>query len=528
MVRISVLTVVTALLLIAAPSGAAEDDDLLHVKIQAINDLHGGIDSSRRVGNRQIGGAAYLATAMKERAAGHPHVLRVGAGDMLGASPAVSAVLQDEPTIRVLNSLDLIANSPGNHEFDEGIDEFFRLSHGGCHRVTGCFEGAGFKQISANIVVDATGEPLLAPYHVEHVGGVPVAFIGATHEDVPRSVVAGAVDGLSFPDPAASVNRYVNELQAHGVRAFVVLIHSGAEPRRNDGRIGGPFVQTVEALDPDVDLVVSAHTHQGYTARVAGKLVTQAYSYGSAFADIDLTIDRHSGDVVSSWAEIVNASMSGVPPDPGIGSIVADAQSRVAPLVSRVVGSTARTLTASQERTGESALGNLIADAFRWRTGAQIGMTNSGGIRAPLPSGPITWGQLFAVLPFGNELVSMDLSGLQLQSIFELQWTPQSDGSTRYRPLQVSGMRVIWDGSLPVGERIVSLTLEDGTPLEPDAIYHVTVNSFMAAGGDGQWIFNDGSSREFGVTDLEALVEYVEHLPRPIDSRVEGRLSRRD
>jgi 5'-nucleotidase len=526
--RTSLSAITVALLLLFTPWSAVAQDDLLQVKIQAINDLHGGIDSSRRVGNRQIGGAAYLATAMNERAAGHPHVLRVGAGDMVGASPAVSAMLQDEPTIRVLNSLGLLVNTPGNHELDEGIAEFFRLSNGGCHQVTGCFEGARFKQISANIVVDATGEPLLPPYHVEYVDGVPIAFIGATHTDVPQTVMAGAVDGLSFADPAISINRYVNQLQGRGVHAFVVLIHSGAEIDRNDGRIGGPFIQTVEALDKDVDLVISAHTHQGYTSRVAGKLVTQAFSYGSAFADVDVTIDRQSGDIVSSWAEIINAPVTGVTPDPEVSAIVADAQSRVAPLVSREVASTTRALSPNQERSGESALGNLIADAFRWKTGARIGMTNPGGIRAPLPAGPVSWGQVFAVQPFGNELVSMDLAGYQLQSLFEQQWTIQSDGSIRYRPLQVSGLRVVWDGSLPLGERIISLTLDDGTPLQPDALYRVTVNSFMASGGDGFSTFIDGSHREFGVVDVNALVEYIEQLPQPIDPKIEGRITRRD
>jgi 5'-nucleotidase len=312
------------------------------------------------------------------------------------------------------------------------------------------------------------------------------------------------------------------------VHAFVVLIHSGAEARLNDGRIGGPFVQTVEALDPDVDVVISAHTHQGYITRMGGKLVTQAYSYGLAFADIDLTIDRQTDDVVSSWAEVISTTTSGVEPDQPIAAIVADAQARVGPLVTRVVTSLPRTLTADQGRTGETALGNLIADAHRWNTGAQIALTNPGGIRAPLPAGPVTWGQLFAVQPFGNELVSMDLSGSQLASLFELQWSRQSDGSIRYRPLQVSGLRVVWDGSLPLGERVVEMTLADGTSLDPNTLYRVTANSFMASGGDGFWVFNDGARRQYGVTDIAALVSYVEQLSQPIDSRIEGRITRRD
>ncbi|MFN0072547.1 MAG: bifunctional metallophosphatase/5'-nucleotidase [Chloroflexota bacterium] len=524
----AVIIAVSSILLLSLPWAARADDGVIAVKIQAINDLHGGIDTGRRVGNRPVGGAGNLAAQMKQRAAGHPHVLRVGAGDMVGGSPSTSALLQDEPTIRVLNALGLLVNSPGNHEFDEGIGEFFRLTNGGCHPVTGCFEGARFKQISANILVDATGESLLAPYHIELVDGVPIGFIGATHADVARVVVAGAVDGLHFADPAASINRYVSELQLRGVRAIVVLIHDGAEPRRNDGRLSGPFVQMVEALNPEVDVVVSAHSHQGYAARIGGKLVTQAHSYGSAFADIDLTIDRQTHDVVSSWADIIAVPGSGITPDPEILAIVDDAQARVGPMVTRLVGTASRAITAEQTRTGESALGNLIADAHRWKGGSTIAMTNPGGIRAPLAAGSVTWGELFAIQPFGNELVSMNLLGAQLQSILELQWTAQTDGSERYRPLQVSGIRIVWDGRQPLGQRIVGITLDDGTAVLPNNVYKVTVNSFIAGGGDGFWILNDGFNREYGVVDIDALVDYVEQLPQPFDARIEGRISRLD
>ena len=329
------------------------------LKLLAINDLHGGLDTGRRIGDRPVGGAAYLAAHLKARAAGHPHALVVGAGDMVGASPPVSGLLRDEPAVRVMNALGLLVNAPGNHEFDRGVGEFFRLANGGCHPETGCFEGARFKQISANIVVEATGQPLLKPLHVEEVGGVPVAFIGATHSDVKGTVVQGAVDGLTFPEPAEAINRYVPELQARGIRAIVVLVHEGGSFDRASGRLSGPITQTVESLDPEVDLVVSAHTHQGYVARHAGRLVTQGLASGTGFLDVDLTIDPDTRDVIDARAELVTTFNEGIEPDPAAQAIVEQAEALVAPRINRVVGRAARTITADQNAAGESALGNL-------------------------------------------------------------------------------------------------------------------------------------------------------------------------
>jgi 5'-nucleotidase len=495
------------------------------LKLLAVNDLHGGLDTGRQVGNRPAGGAAYLAAHLKKHAEGHANVLVVGAGDMVGGSPPISGLLRDAPVIRAMNEMGFVLNTPGNHEFDRGVDEFFARQNGGCIPDVGCFEAARFKQISANIVVEATGEPLLPPYHVEDVEGVPVAFIGATHSAVRTIVVAGAVDGLTFPEPAAEINRYVRELKAQGVRAIVVLIHEGGF--LENGRLTGPFTEVVEDLDPEVDLVVSAHTHQRYAIRHADKLITQGGSYSTAFVDVDLTLDRETRDVTHSWAEVVT-TFNDVEPDPVVRAIVNQADAAVAPRVNRVVGQTIQRITADQNRAGESALGNLIADAHRWKMGTQIAMTNPGGIRAPLEAGDVTWGALFSIQPFGNDLVKMTLTGEQLYLLFNQQWSIQPDGSERYRPLQVSGLRVTWDGQRPFGDRIVQLVLSDGRPIDRAASYSVTVNSYMAGGGDALAALPEGTERQTGPVDVEAFVEYVEQLPRPFNSAVEGRVTRVD
>ncbi len=498
------------------------------LKLLAVNDLHGGLDTGRMVAGRPVGGAAFLAAHLKARAVGHPHVRVVGAGDMVGAAPPVSALLREEPTIRAMNEMGFLVNAPGNHEFDRGIDEFFRLSNGGCHPETGCLEPARFKQISANIVVEATGQPLLPPYHVEDVGGVPVAFIGATHTGVRTSVAKGAVDGLAFPPAAAAINRYVPELQALGIRTIVVLIHEGGALDRASGRLVGPITRTVEELDPEVDVVVSAHTHQGYATRHAGKLVTQGFAYSTAFVDIDLTIDLATRDVLEAKAEVVNTYNERLEPDPVVRAIVERAEASIGPRVNRVVGTAARRLSNEFTRTGEIELGNLLADAYRWKTGAQIAMTNAGGIRTSLEAGQVTWGALFSIQPFSNELVTMTLTGAQLQTLFSQQWTIQPDGTERYRPLQLSGLTYAWDGTRPMGDRIVRLELPDGRPIDRAAPYRVTVNSFMAGGGDAYAVLTEGTERVSGIVDVDALVEYVEQLGRPIEGGLEGRITRLD
>lgn len=523
------LPVLTALAvaLIPASQGLADGTRLIPFKILAVNDLHGGLDTGRQVGGRAVGGAAYLAAYLDARAEGQPNAVVVGVGDMVGGSPPISGLLQDEPTVRAMNAMGFLLNTPGNHEFDEGVGEFFRLNQGGCHPTTGCFEGARFAQISANILNEATGEPLLAPYYVQMVRGVPVGFIGAAHSTVPETVVAGAVAGLSFPPPAGEINRYVGELQAQGVRAIVVLIHEGGFQDRQTRQLTGPITATLDALDPEVDVVVSSHTHTGYALRRGGLLVTQAFSSGTAFADISLQLDPRTGDVADASAEIVTTYNDEITPDPAVQAIVDQAEAQVAPQINRVVNVAAGPISRTVNDAGESAVGNLIADAFRWQTGAQVGLMNSGGMRADIPAGEVTWGQLFTVQPFGNDLVTLTVTGEQLYTLFNAQWVVQSDGTERYRPNQVSGLRVIWDASRPRGERIVSLALDTGEPIVRAADYTLAVNSFMAGGGEGYGVLRDARERQIRGVDLDALVAFVEQLPTPFSAAIEGRITRR-
>jgi 5'-nucleotidase len=521
---------------------APADGGTVRLRLLALNDFHGAL-SSRTVRGRPAGGAAVLATYLTRRAAEAEAegatALLVHAGDMIGGSPLNSALLQDEPTVRALDAMGMAFGAAGNHEFDEGLDELLRLQQGGCHPktepATGCFEGARFRWLAANVVRAGSDRLVLPPYVVVEAGGIPVGFIGVVLAGTPAIQTPRGVAGLKFLDEAETVNRYVAELAGQGVRAIVVLIHQGGSGSL-DGTapIEGPIVDVVRRFHPQVDLVVSGHTHRGYVGWLRGRLITQAYANGTAFADIDLVLDRRSRDVVASRAEVVTAfhqpdpgnPASAVPPDRAVAAIVARANALVAKVAGRVVGTAAAPISRARSPAGESALGNLIADAQRAKTGTQVAFTNPGGIRDDVRAGTVTYGDLFAVQPFGNALVTMTLGGDQLARLLEQQWRPGPDGSVFVRVLQLSGLRYTWNARRPPGRKVVDLRLSDGRPIDPAASYTVAVNSFLADGGDGFQVLREATSRRVGAGDLEALVEFITRLPQPFTAAVEGRIHR--
>lgn len=528
-----VLIVVAAAPLLVSATTNSRQEGILTLKLLALNDLHGHLETTARVGNRPVGGAAVLASYLRQRKAANPdRTFLVHAGDIVGASPPISALLHDEPSIEVLNVLGFAAGAVGNHEFDQGVEELLRLQNGGCHPA-GCalpsgFGGAAFKYLAANVVDTASGQTLFPAYTVLAVDGVRFGLIGLVLQETPTIVVPTRVAGLRFEDEVEAGNRAVAELKRQGVRTIVVLIHQGGErvaPGSPSDRVEGPIVRIAAGLDDEVDLVVSGHTHRGYRALIGNKLLTQAFSFGTAFADIDLDIDRASGDVVDKRAEIVTTFADVITPDPTVAEMVSGYAAAVAPVVSRVLGAAAAPIRREQNAAGESPLGNLIADAQRAKSdNARIAFMNPGGIRDDLPAGQLTYGQLFTVQPFGNSLVSLDLTGEQLLRLLEQQWQL----ADRARLLQVSrGFRYVWDARRPIGDRVVSAFLDD-RPLDPAATYRVAVNSFLAAGGDAFTVLTEGSNPVGGPLDLDALVEYVQEQPQPLRSVVEGRITRLD
>jgi 5'-nucleotidase len=517
----------------AAPPPAAP----VKVTVLAINDFHGNLkappggiriqdpahpDASLGV---EAGGAEYLATAIAELRARNPHHVFVAAGDLIGASPLLSALFHDEPTVESLSLMGLEASAVGNHEFDKGAAELLRMQRGGCHPVDGCqgprtFEGAAWQYLAASTVDLKTGRTLLPAYHVKVFEGIPVAFIGLTLKGTPGIVVPAGVAGLEFRDEARTVNALVPELQRQGIEAIVVLIHEGGYPVGDYNEcpgISGPIVDIVRQLDRAVQVVISGHTHRAYNCRIDGRLVTSGDKYGTIVTAIELVLDRATRRIASASADNLIVRHTAFAPEPRQTALIAEYEQRARPLTRRVVGRIGAALTLEPSAAGETALGQVIADAQLEATrgaGAQLALMNPGGIRAALQlpaDGLLHFEDLYSCQPFDNALVTLTLSGAQLLRLLEQQWA----GSGGSRVMQVSGgFSYRWDGARPVGARVVPDSARlDGRAIDPGSSYRVTVNAFMAGGGDGFGVLKEGSERITGGTDVEALERYIAAHP---------------
>jgi len=516
----------------AVPSGSVD------VQLLAINDFHGNLEppsgSSGRIltptGNVNAGGIAYLATHIKALEATNPRTLVVSAGDLIGASPLLSALFHDEPTIEAMNSLGLDFNAVGNHEFDEGGAELLRMQNGGCHPTDGCldgdgFAGADFQFLAANVVREDNGKTVFPAYKMRSFAGAKIAFIGVVLEGTPTIVTPAGVAGLDFLDEASTVNALVPGLKAKGIETIVVLIHEGGFQTGLYDQctgISGPVFDIVNALDDEVDVVISGHTHQAYDCPIDGKLVTSASSFGRLVTDIDLTIDRTTGEVTSMAANNVIVTRD-VAADAAETALIARYNVIAAPLANRVIGSITSDITRTATTAGESALGDVIADAQLEATApagfgeAVVAFMNPGGIRADmifgqisggeLP-GEITYGESFTVQPFGNSLVTMTLTGAQIETLLEQQFA--GCGAASNRILQVSdGFSYTWVTSALPCDKVDPTTIKiNGVTVGPTASYRVTVNSFLADGGDSFPVLVQGTNRLGGAVDTDALEAY--------------------
>lgn len=497
------------------------------VQLLGINDFHGQLDYKKDVkdANGQVvstlGGAEYLAAYLKQREATNPNTLLVHAGDAVGASAPVSALLQDEPTIDFLNRLGFDIGTLGNHEFDGGLAEALRLINGGKNPKTGNdFEGADFPYVAAN-VVDENGEPILDAYKVLEVGGVKIGFIGVVTNITPTIVKAESIKGLTFTEQAPAVNKAVKELQEQGVHTIVILAHDPFEGKADAPT--GEVVDLANNVDDDVDVIFAGHNHGGLNTTIDGKLVIEAYSYGTAFSDVDLVLDRATQEIISVKGEVVDVKREGVTPDADIAAMIKMYQEVNAPVMNAPVGTTAAAITRTANASGESALGNLIADGMREAMKTDFAFMNSGGIRNDLPEGNVTYGNMFSVQPFGNVLIKMTLTGAQMKELLNQQWA-----GTSPKIGQISGFTYKYDDSKPVGQRIVEIKKADGTVLDDAATYTIVVNDFMATGGDGYTVLTKGTNREAGPVDLDATIAYIKAKAADgaISAEIEGRFTK--
>lgn len=536
----------------------------VEVKILAINDFHGQLESPgtfRAVPDDSlpripVGGIDWLAGYIHAIKREHPNTTVVSAGDLIGATPLISALFHDEGTIETMNRAGLEINAVGNHEFDEGKNELLRMQSGGCHPTdpNTCqgarvgtpvpFEGAKFQFLAANVIENDTGNTLFPGYVIREYEGVKVGFIGLTLKETPSIVTPSGVAGLTFADEASTINQLVRKLKRQRVRAIVVLIHQGgvtpaiqsaATINGCEGNLeGSPIRSIVSRLSKDVDLVISGHTHRAYNCLLPTRNpkhripVVSANSQGRVLSVIDLKLDRFSGRVKSITPVniVVDRNNTSITPDADIRDIV-DAYREIArPVANRVIGSITQTLSRSANAAGESILGRIIADAQLAATqapelgGAQIAFMNPGGIRANLEfassdagegDGKVTYGEAFTVQPFGNSLVTMTLTGAQIKILLEQQFTGCPNHQPFNRILQVSrNFSYTWNREGLDCDRIdpASMML-GGEKIDPSAAYRVTVNSFLADGGDLFTVLTEGVDRLGGALDLDALEAYI-------------------
>jgi 5'-nucleotidase len=509
----------------------------VELRILAINDFHGylqpppgGIriadpgDKTKKIAV-EAGGAEHMATLVKQLRQGAGNAIFVAAGDLIGASPFLSALFHDEPTIESLSMMGLEVASVGNHEFDEGKDELLRMQNGGCHPTDGCqgphpFLGAKFRYLAASTIEKSTGKTLFPSYAIREFEGIPVAFIGLTLKGTPGIVSPVSVAGLEFRDEANTVNALVPEIKARGVEAIVVLIHEGGFPTGDYNEcpgISGPIVDIVKKFDRAVDVVISGHTHQAYVCEIDGRLVTSGDKYGTFVTAIDLKLDPATRDVISAKADNFIVRNGAYAKDAEQTALIESYDKLAAPVANRPAGSITETLSRTPNDAGESALGDIIADAQLAATSADakgravIAFTNPGGIRADIAKkadGTVTYADVFSSQPFRNQLVTLTLTGAQIKNALEQQWLDPK----RPRILQVSKrFNYAWDGAKAYGERVLADRMSlNGEPIDPAKSYRVTVNNYLAVGGDGFTALKDGTAPQFGIYDADALYGYFQ------------------
>ncbi|OXS32985.1 bifunctional metallophosphatase/5'-nucleotidase [Streptomyces sp. XY006] len=555
---------VGALAAAALPGSATADEDqrtgghwpgrYQDVQLLSFNDLHGNLEppagSSGRVTEKQpdgttktidAGGVEYLATHLRQAREGEKYSITAAGGDMVGASPLISGLFHDEPTIEALNKLDLDVTSVGNHEFDEGAKELGRLQNGGCHPKDGCysdeeFEGADFPYLAANVLDEKTKKPILKPYWVWKKNGVKVGFIGVTLEGTPDIVSAEGVKGLSFKDETETINKYAKVLQKQGVKSIVALIHEGGfpastsynydcdAPGAGDG-VSGPIVDIAKNVTPQVDALVTGHTHSAYVCSIADpagkpRMVTSAASFGRLYTDTTLTYDRLTGDIARTAVKSANRVVTrDVPKAPDMTELIGKWNTLAAPIGNRAIGY----ISGDIGNTGtESPLGDLIADA-QLAHGKQLdpetdlALMNPGGIRAPLTyaakagegDGVVTYAEGFTVQPFANTVNLQDFTGAQLIQALKEQVSGPNAAAPKI--LQVSaGLTYTLDLTKSGADRVVTDSIKlNGSAIDPAATYRVATNSFLAGGGDGFPTLGQGTNDVVGADDLTALEQYL-------------------
>ncbi|MBC1795553.1 LPXTG cell wall anchor domain-containing protein [Listeria booriae] len=524
---------------------AAVDPNLVPVQILGINDFHGALDTPSSSPLGKIGGADYLATNLNNTEASFltangltdntaANSIRVQAGDMVGASPAVSGLLQDEPTIKVLNRMKFEIGTLGNHEFDEGLAEFKRILDGGdttdFNEITQNYdhEASDMSIVVGNVVKKSDGTiPYgFKPYEIKNMGGVDVGFIGVVTTEIPSLVLANHIQDYNFLDEAETIAKYSAELQAKGVKAIVVLSHVPAltpgNPTNGEGSVSGAAVDMMNkvnqiAPDNSVDLVLAGHNHQYTNGKVGNTRIVQSYNNGKAYSNVTGVLNKTTKDFEATPNAEIKYNLQDVTPDAGVRSVIDEAYALVNPVISKPIGQMdSAVMTRDTNADNESPLGNLITDGQREMAkkagiAVDFAMTNNGGIRADLVgtaangSYAVTWGAAQAVQPFGNILQVVELTGADIVEALNQQY----DESEKYF-LQVSGLTYTYTKNDAGEKRVVDVKKEDGTKLDESATYRVVINDFLFGGGDSFSAFTKGKQVDVIDPDTDTFINYIQ------------------
>lgn len=511
------------------------------INLVSMNDFHGNLEPSRYTmkgadGKEQVlraGGAEAVAAALQAWRKEDKDLLLVSTGDIVGASPALSSLWADEPTIGAMNMLGLRASAVGNHEFDGGRKELLRQQNGGCDSsrpAKACkfapdFGGAKFTYLGANVIDAATGKAFLPGYTIEDVKGIKVGLVGVVLRDTPNMVVASGIAGLTFGDEAAAINALLPQMRAAGAQVIVALVHQGGRTVESPLQAGcaqltGDIVDVVKKIDPSIKLVLTGHSHQGYLCDVDGRTVTQADTAGHLLTRISMQVQPGTGDIKNLKVSNVVMKPGDYPADPKMAAFIAQVKERSqAALIRPIAKLEGAPLLRKREESGESPLGRLVADAAldaARAQGARLAFMNNGGLRRDLEAGPdgtVTFGQAQAVLPFGNTMVLMDLTGAQIRRLLERQW-PELDARSDSIMHVSQGFSYAWDAKRPVGSRLVPGSVKlDGKELDDKAVYRIAANNFLAEGSDGYPEFAQGTNRlETGMLDLDGFTAYLKKI----------------
>lgn len=561
------------------PSTALASAAPVTVRLIAFNDFHGNLEATAGLtlpwpdpANKEkairlhAGGAAHLAGTVKALREGATNSVVISSGDLIGGTPLISALFFHESTVDIANRIGVDIAIPGNHEFDAGRAELLRVMGGGCREnkpdalfvscpLEGTYAGAKFPHFAANIV-SADGKLLFPASVVRQVGGVKIGFIGAVTRTTPNIVVPSGVVGLRFTEEAEAINAEAARLKAQGVNALVAVIHEGGDTGTpglplewNDAGCPNPrgaIFNIAKRITADVDLIFSAHTHQGYRCVVDGRPIMQATALGRGVSVADVVIDGNTGEIDRARTVHRNLPVFNERSDAALRAAIlaaepepwASALRKAAPVpevTARVAAFAAAAAPRAQKQVGriggnfdrsartDSSAGRLIADA-QWlatraldRGAAQFALMNPGGVRADLrcaaaPPCNVTYGEAFTVQPFGNNLVVMTLSGSQLKQLLEDQQRAGRAAPSFLIPSSTLTYR--WLAKNEYGQRVADVRI-GGQPLDLAAEYRFTVNSFLADGGDGASQLVQGRNRLGGELDIDALAALLQTTPAP-------------